>query len=70
MGHACCAHQEFPRRPERQDHPVTAVVAVLAIVAAVVLIGWARVALHGLEAFTVAAEDQAATSRWATGFSH
>ena len=49
---------------------MTAVVAVLAIVAAVVLIGWARIALHGLEAFTVAAEDQAATSRWATGFSH
>jgi len=28
------------------------------------------VRLHGFEPFTVPAEDQAATSRWATGFSH
>jgi hypothetical protein len=69
MGHACCTHREFSRRPDEKDHPVTAVLAIVAIVAAVLLIALARVALVG-EGLTVAAEDQAAASRWATGFSH
>jgi hypothetical protein len=86
MGHACTP-EDFPRAPApKGEHPVTAVVAVLAIVAAMLLIAWARVAVHGIDDLaslveddaaphstmsnTGAAEDEAASSRWATGFSH
>ena len=82
MGHACC-QDDFPRRPE-PEHPVTAVIAVIAILGAILLIAWARLALHGtqdLEALVAeeavsaqpaggAPENEAASSRWATGFSH
>ena len=61
---------------------MTAVVAVIAILVAVLLIAWARIEVHGtedLDAFieegrsvspASPAENEAASSRWATGFSH
>jgi hypothetical protein len=82
MGHAC-THGDFPHSPPPNgEHPVTAVLAVIAILLAMLLIAWARVEVHGtedLEALveerstmsnTGAAENEAASSRWATGFSH
>src|SRR3954464_2983289 len=81
MGHTC-THDDFPRRPKpNSEHPVTAALAVVAILVAIVLIAWARVEVHGtqdLEALvneqpvvshTGSAENEAASSRWATGFS-
>ena len=65
---------------------MTAVLAVVAIVLAILLIGWARVEIHGTGDLATlvedppaphsaisndrAAENEAASSRWATGFSH
>jgi len=82
MGQAC-TRNDFPRRPAPREHPVTAVVAVLAILVAVLLIAWARIAVRGTEDFeafaeerpaasrtAAPAENEAASSRWATGFSH
>jgi hypothetical protein len=85
MGHACTP-ADFPHSPEPNgEHPVTAVIAVAAILIAMLLIAWARIEVHGtddLAAFvedeperstmsnTGAAENEAASSRWATGFSH
>jgi hypothetical protein len=70
------------KHPANREHPVTAALAILAIVLAILLIAWARVEVHGtqdLEALveeqpvvsnTGPAENEAASSRWATGFSH
>ncbi len=41
-----CTHEELPP-PPNGEHPVVAVVAVIAIIAAILLITWARVAVHG-----------------------
>jgi hypothetical protein len=61
---------------------VTAVLAVIAILLAVFLIAWARVEVHGTQDLQALVEDEAvvqtggspeneaASSRWATGFSH
>ncbi len=69
-------------RRAHTEHPVTAVLAVVAIVIAMLLIAWARVEVHGTDDLaalveerstmsnTGAAENEAASSRWATGFSH
>jgi hypothetical protein len=46
MGHAC-THDQFPG--PNKEHPVVAVLAVIAIIAAMLLIGWARLALHGTD---------------------
>lgn len=46
MGHAC-THDHFPG-PDK-EHPVVAWIAVIAIVAAMLLIGWARIEVHGTE---------------------
>jgi len=46
MGHAC-THDHFTG-PDK-EHPVVAILAVIAIVAAILLIGLARVAVHGTE---------------------
>jgi hypothetical protein len=46
MGHAC-THDPFPG-PDK-EHPVVAVLAIIAIVAAILLIGWVRLAVHGTE---------------------
>jgi hypothetical protein len=85
MGHACTP-ADFPRSPEPNgEHPVTAVLAVVAILLAILLISWARVEVHGTDDLAAlvdeepghstmsnegAAENEAASSRWATGFSH
>jgi hypothetical protein len=82
MGHTC-THGDFPRSPPPNgEHPVTAALAVVAILIAMLLIAWARVEVHGtddLQALvderstmsnTAPAENEAASSRWATGFSH
>jgi hypothetical protein len=70
-----------PKRP-KGEHPVTAVLAIVAILLAILLIAWARVEVHGtqdlealveehpVESHTGPAENEAASSRWATGFSH
>jgi len=44
MGHAGC-HDHHPD----PEHPVVAIVAIIAIVAAMLLIAWARLEVHGTE---------------------
>ena len=44
MGHTC-THDHFPA-PDK-EHPVVAVIAIIAILAAVLLIAWARIEVHG-----------------------
>ena len=44
MGHTC-THDQFPG-PDK-EHPVVAVIAILAIIAAMLLIAWARLEVHG-----------------------
>jgi hypothetical protein len=44
MGHTC-THDHFPA-PDK-EHPVVAVIAILAIIAAMLLIAWARIEVHG-----------------------
>ena len=46
MGHAC-THDQFPG--PNKEHPVVAVLAVIAIIAAMLLIAWARFAVHGTD---------------------
>ena len=45
MGHAC-THDHLPG-PNRDEHPVVAVIAVIAIVVAMLLIAWVRLEVHG-----------------------
>ncbi len=54
MGHAC-THEHFAG-PDK-EHPVVAILAVIAIVAAMLLIGLARVAVHGTEDLQQALAD-------------
>ena len=54
MGHAC-THDHFTG-PDK-EHPVVAILAVIAIVAAMLLIGLARVAVHGTEDLQQALAD-------------
>ena len=44
MGHTC-THDQFPG-PDK-EHPVVAVIAILAIIAAMLVIAWARIEVHG-----------------------
>ena len=44
MGHTC-THEHFPA-PDK-EHPVVAVIAIIAIIAAMLLIAWARIEVHG-----------------------
>jgi hypothetical protein len=80
MGHACC-HDPHPD----PEHPVVAIVAIIAIVAAILVIAWARVAVHGTEDIEAAISEEpvadarpseerevdaaVTSSRFATGFS-
>jgi hypothetical protein len=49
MGHTC-AHDDIPDAPRPNgEHPIIAVIAVIAIFLAILLITWARVAVHGTE---------------------
>jgi hypothetical protein len=54
MGHVC-THDHFTA-PDK-EHPVVAVLAVIAIVAAILLIGLARLAVHGAEDLQEALAD-------------
>jgi hypothetical protein len=54
MGHVC-THDHFTG-PDK-EHPVVAVLAVIAIVAAILLIGLARLAVHGAEDLQEALAD-------------
>jgi len=47
MGHVC-THDDVPA-PNGNEHPVVAVLAIIAIIAAMLLIGWARIEVHGTE---------------------
>lgn len=51
-----CTHGHFPR-PPRDEHPIVAILAVAAIVTAILLIMWARVALHGTDDIEAALTD-------------
>jgi hypothetical protein len=44
MGHAC-THSDFPG-PDK-EHPVVAVIAIIAIIAAMLLIAWGGIEVHG-----------------------
>jgi len=86
MGHTCTPEDLPRQPAPDGEHPVTAVLAVVAIILAVLLIALAGLALHGTDNLASlvdedaaphpaapgpgAAEDEAASSRWATGFSH
>ena len=59
MGHAC-TQDSFPQ-PDK-EHPVVAILAVIAIVAAILLIGWIRLAVHGTEDLEDALVEAFATS--------
>jgi hypothetical protein len=48
MGHAC-THDDYPGPHGDKEHPVVAVLAVIAIVAAMLLIAWVRLEVHGTE---------------------
>lgn len=48
MGHAC-THDQMPRPNGKNEHPVVAIVAIIAIVAAMLLIAWARLEVHGTD---------------------
>jgi hypothetical protein len=54
MGHACI--HDHVTGPDK-EHPVVAILAVIAIVAAMLLIGLARVAVHGTEDLQQALAD-------------
>jgi len=56
MSMVACTHEDFPQ-PPKDEHPVVAILAVVAIVAAIVLIMWARVALHGTDDIEAALTD-------------
>jgi hypothetical protein len=45
MGHVC-THDDYPG-PNGNEHPVVAVIAIIAIIAAMLLIAWARLEVHG-----------------------
>jgi hypothetical protein len=47
MGHVC-THDDYPG-PNGNEHPVIAVIAIIAIAAAILLIMWARLEVHGTE---------------------
>ena len=48
MGHAC-THDDYPGPNGGNEHPVIAVIAILAIAAAILLIFWVCVELHGTD---------------------
>jgi hypothetical protein len=42
-----CTHEELPQPPTNGEHPIIAIVAIVSIIAAILLITWARVEVHG-----------------------
>ena len=53
-----CTHEELPQ-PPNGEHPIIAVVAIISIIAAMLLITWARVELHGTRDIEAAFSDDA-----------
>ena len=51
-----CTHEQFPQ-PPKDEHPIVAILAVAAIVGAILLIMWARVAIHGTDDIEAALTD-------------
>ena len=49
MGHACTPHDVHPGGKDPHEHPVVAVLAIIAIIAAMLLIAWARIEVHGTD---------------------
>jgi hypothetical protein len=45
MGHACTHHD----CPDAHEHPVVAVIAIIAMLAAILLIAWVRLEVHGTQ---------------------
>jgi hypothetical protein len=52
-----CTHPHLPP-PPNGEHPVVAIVAVIAMIAAILLITWARVAVHGTADLEAAVTEQ------------
>jgi hypothetical protein len=48
MGHVC-THDHIPGPKGKNEHPVVAVIAIIAIIAAMLLIAWARIEVHGTD---------------------
>jgi hypothetical protein len=46
MGHACIS-DPHPRPEDAREHPIVAFLAVVAILLAILVIAWARIAVHG-----------------------
>ena len=44
-----CTHEDLPQLPQppNGEHPIVAIVAIISIIAAMLLITWARVEVHG-----------------------
>lgn len=79
-------HDALPCPEPEDEHPALAVVALIAVLAAMLLIVWARIEVHGtadleatlVEPTTVDVEpalaspvdDAVATGRWAAGFAY
>jgi hypothetical protein len=57
MGHACTP-DHFPG--PSKEHPVVAFIAVIAIVAAMLLIGWVRLEVHGTDDIEAALSEPVA----------
>jgi len=57
MGHACI-HEPFPRTD--REHPIVAALAVIANVAAILLIAWMRLEVHGTEDIEAALTEASA----------
>jgi hypothetical protein len=49
MGHACTHFDRGPQGRDPHEHPVVAVIAIIAIAAAIFLIAWAGLELHGTQ---------------------
>jgi hypothetical protein len=47
-----------PEHPDPHEHPVVAVIALIAIIAAILLIAWARLAVHGTDDLEAAFADR------------
>jgi hypothetical protein len=58
MGQACTPGDFHSPPAHNGEHPIVAVLAIVAIVVAILLITWARVAVHGTEDIEQALQDE------------
>jgi hypothetical protein len=59
MGHAC-THDQYPGPNGKNEHPVVAIIAIIAIVAAMLLIAWVRLEVHGTDDIEAALTEELA----------